>query len=221
MLIDCAVSGLAALYLASTPAVASCLGRLFASPPPIPDGVPEAQAIVVIGGGLRTYAPEFGGYSLSPLSLERLRYAAVLHRRSGLPIAVSGGQVTTAPVSEANLMASALTDEFGVKVTWRESESLDTADNARLCRDLLQPEGIAKIALVTHDWHMQRAVAAFRRAGFAVVPAPTGFYAPPRSDQGWRHWKPNAAALQLTALILYEFTAQWWYRWRGYVRGPD
>jgi len=126
--------------------------------------------------------------------------------------------VTAAPVSEADLMASALAGEFGVNVAWREGESPDTAGNARLCRDLLQPDAITRIALVTHDWHMQRAVQAFCQAGFAVVPAPTGFYPPPGSVWDRRDWKPNATALQRTGLILYELAAGLWYRWRGRTR---
>lgn len=215
MLIDCAVGGLAALYLASIPVVASRLGWLIPSPSPLPDSVPTAQAIVVIGGGLRPHAPEFGGCTLSPLSLERVRYAAALHRRSGLPIVVSGGRVRAAPVSEADLMASALIDEFGVTVSRRERESLDTTDNARLCWALLHPDGISRILLVTHDWHVRRAAAAFSEAGFAVVPAATGFYLPPRSATSGRDWKPNATALQRSGLILYELAAWGWYRWRG------
>ncbi|MGY6217432.1 YdcF family protein [Methylolobus aquaticus] len=219
MLIDCAISGVAAFYLASTPAIASRLGKLIPSPPPLPEDAPPAQAIVVIGGGLRPYAPEFGGCALSPLSLERIRYAAMLHRRSGLPIAVSGGRVAAAPASEADLMASALTEEFGVNVIWRETASLDTAGNARLCRALLHAAGIVRIVLVTHDWHMRRAAAAFGQAGFSVVPAAMGFYLPPRAAFGRCDWKPNATALQRTGLVLYELAAWWWYRWRGYL--PD
>ena len=86
----------------------------------------------------------------------------MLHRRSGLPIAVSGGRVAAAPASEADLMASALTEEFGVNVIWRETASLDTAGNARLCRALLHSVGIVRIVLVTHDWHMRRASARLR-----------------------------------------------------------
>ncbi|MBU3736829.1 MAG: YdcF family protein, partial [Methylobacterium sp.] len=49
---------------------------------------PEAQAIVVLGGGIHANTPEYGGDTLKSQTLERLRYAARLHRLTGLPVLV-------------------------------------------------------------------------------------------------------------------------------------
>jgi uncharacterized SAM-binding protein YcdF (DUF218 family) len=52
------------------------------------------QAIVVLGGGVHRGAPEYGGDTLSKYSLERVRYAANLARKSQLPLLTMGGLST-------------------------------------------------------------------------------------------------------------------------------
>ena len=49
------------------------------------------QAIVVLGSSTYFNAPEYGGDTVSRLGLERIRYAAWLHRLSGKPILATGG----------------------------------------------------------------------------------------------------------------------------------
>ena len=50
------------------------------------------QAIIVLGSGRNLNVPEYaGGESTSLAGIERLRYAALLHRATGLPILVTGG----------------------------------------------------------------------------------------------------------------------------------
>ncbi len=132
------------------------------------------QAIVVLGGGLYHDAPEYGGSTVSAPTLERVRYGAKLARESRLPVLVTGG-APAGGLPEGEAMAAVLRDEFGVPVRWVEAESLDTADNAAFAARLLRPEGIRRIALVSHGWHLPRAIALFRAQGFEVVPAPTAF----------------------------------------------
>ena len=52
---------------------------------------------MILGGGLRRSAPEYGGDTLGRLTLERLRYGAMLAKRTGLPVMVSGGTTLPAP----------------------------------------------------------------------------------------------------------------------------
>src|SRR5438552_8849248 len=51
----------------------------------------EPVAIVVLGAGRESRAPEYGISNLSPTSLERLRYGLWLSRETGAPVAFSGG----------------------------------------------------------------------------------------------------------------------------------
>ncbi|MCG8426846.1 MAG: YdcF family protein, partial [Chromatiales bacterium] len=83
------------LYLLSTPFAAQQLaGELEQQVAPIDTQAPEirqAQAILVLGGGRYTNAPEYGSDTVGPMLLERLRFAARLSRETGLPIIRSGG----------------------------------------------------------------------------------------------------------------------------------
>lgn len=138
------------------------------------DAARRAQAVVVLGAGKRTYAPEFGGETVNRLSLERVRYAARLARRTGLPVLVSGG-APSGDLPEAELMKAALEEDFGVQVRWIETASRDTRQNAQFSTVQLRAAGIERILLVTHAAHMARARAEFEARGLEVIPAPTAW----------------------------------------------
>ncbi len=133
-----------------------------------------AQAIVVLGGGSYWAAPEYGGDTVSRWSLERIRYAARLHRDTGLPLLVSGG-APLGGVPEGRSMRDALERDFGVKVRWVEDRSANTRENALLSAALLKEAGVKRVLLVTHAWHMRRAQEAFVNAGLEAIAAPTGY----------------------------------------------
>lgn len=136
-----------------------------------------ARAIVILGGGRNRRAFEFDarGETVSEPTLARVRYGARLARTTGLPLLVSGGRPDGGLASEAELMAEALEQEFGVKVRWREMLSDDTMENARYSAQLLREAGVVRVLLVTDAMHMTRAMARFRAAGLDPVAAPTNF----------------------------------------------
>lgn len=138
-----------------------------------------STAIVVLGGGLEPYAPEYGAGSLERVSLERLRYGVWLSRATGLPLAFSGGVGWAQPdaLPEARIAAQIAANEFGRPLKWVEDRSRDTRENAQRSVALLCQAGITHIVLVTHGWHMPRALHAFERAAGATItiePAPMG-----------------------------------------------
>ncbi|MBE7420860.1 MAG: YdcF family protein [Zoogloeaceae bacterium] len=195
-------TGFIALWLLSTPAVTK---PMLAS---IEDVLPldiarakGAQAIVVLGGGSYRAAPEYGGDTVSRWSLERIRYAARLQRETGLPLLVSGG-APLGGVAEGRSMRAALEREFGAKVRWVEDASADTRENARLSAPMLREAGVRRILLVTHAWHMQRALGEFAAAGLEIVAAPTGYEtgAPPTPLD----WLPGPGGLWAGRIALNE-----------------
>ena len=168
-------SGLVLLWLLATPAVTKPMLAAIEDIPPLdPARAKSAQAIVVLGGGSYFAAPEYGGDTVSRWSLERIRYAARLQRETGLPLLVTGG-APLGGVAEGRSMQAALEKDFGVKVRWVEEASADTRENARLSAPLLREAGIRRVLLVTHAWHMQRALGEFSAAGLEAVAAPTGY----------------------------------------------
>ena len=157
------------------------------------DAVRRTGAIVILGAGTRSYAPEYGGSTLNALALERVRYGARLAKATGRPVLVSGGAPENR-TPEAWMMRDALRDDFGVTVRWVEASSRDTRDNATDSARLLRAAGIDRITLVTHAAHMPRAQAAFEAAGLTVTAAPTAWLSNPDPDMLPGDFLPNARA---------------------------
>ncbi|MDD2987418.1 MAG: YdcF family protein [Zoogloea sp.] len=174
---------LAALALCTPTTVNLLLADLESAPPVNAEALAEADAIVILAGGRRSYAPEFDGETVNALSLERIRYGARLARQSKLPVMVTGG-APKGGTAEGELMKVSLEEDFGISVRWVESRSRDTRENAEYCAALMLPSGHRRIVLVTHAAHMRRSVEAFEAAGFSVVPAPTAHLLNRKADEG-------------------------------------
>ena len=165
--------GLISLLALSMPAVSDALYRTLDRYPHLDLAkASNAQALIILGGGIRWKAPEYGGPTVGRLTLERVRYGAWLERKTGLSVLVSGGPVND-DTTEAQIMQQVLLDEFGVAVAWAEARSRNTHENAQRSSEILLPQGIRSVVLVAHELDMQRAKAEFEAAGFEVMPAPT------------------------------------------------
>lgn len=173
-----------------------------------------AQAIVVLGAGKRSHAPEFGGETVNRLALERLRYAAMLARQTRLPVLASGG-APAGDTPEALLMERVLRDEYGVPPRWVETASRDTRENARFSAVHLQAAGVRRILLVTHAMHMERARAEFEAAGLAVTPAPTAWLGggDTPGDAQVLPLAPSQNTAYAGWFALHELLGQLVYRW--------
>ena len=199
------------LWILSTPFFAEALLHELEGEPYVTDTrKPLADAIVVLGGGTYFHAPEYGGDTVNAQTLERLRFAAKLQRETGKPILVTGGAPLGNLTSEAELMKRVLEQEFNVPVRWTESASDNTLENANQSWQLLNQSGIKRIYLVTHAWHMARAVPAFQAAGFQVVPAPTAYTTRYQTDL--LAFLPNVYALRDSRIFLHELIGILWYQ---------
>jgi uncharacterized SAM-binding protein YcdF (DUF218 family) len=204
-----AVAATLGLYAVATPFIATRLLHSIQSPFVDPAQDSTGQAIVVLGGGLYPRAVEYGGDTVSRRSLERVRYAAHLQKRTGKPILLTGGNPTRADSTEAEQMRNTLS-EFGIRAEWVETVSDNTLENARYTHRTLDQAGISRIYLVTHAWHMPRARLAFEQAGFQVIPAATAYVSPLEAKPSYL--VPSAAALDLSAIFFREVGGMAWYR---------
>lgn len=208
------------LYILSMPLTSGYLMCLIESPTQNTFTPSEQnQAIVVIGSGLRGNAVEFGGdYTLNSRTLERVRYAATLAKRTNLPIMVSGGNVfeSESPIpAEATVMANVLETEFNMPVQWQEVQSRNTTENATYCRKILHIQKIDKILLVTHAFHMKRAKIEFEKAGFDVQAAPTVYLSSVNDDElDIFQFIPSAQAMLNSHFALHEFMGLAWFKIR-------
>lgn len=172
------VVALAALWTLATPWAADALRySLERNYPPQPiEEIARADAIVVLGGGIR---PPTGRNPYPDLgrAADRYWHAARLWRAGKAPeIVISGGGVAwiDARGSEADAASRFMTD-LGVPAnrTILESASANTRENAEQTATILRARGAQRILLVTSALHMRRAISNFERIGLDVIPAPT------------------------------------------------
>ena len=213
------LAGLAVVLMASltlfafaTPAVSSWLLRRAEAGVPQQVDFRGAQAIVVLGGGARVGNGPAIPDRLLARSYERLALAADAYHELHLPVAVSGGPPPSKHASEGALMKTALESEFGIPVTWNEDQSTTTWENAVFTAEMLRKAGIDKIVVVTHRWHMPRALRSFERTGTQAVPWP----APetPPSGSRLQDYLPSIGALQDSFYGLHELVGRLYYRLR-------
>jgi uncharacterized SAM-binding protein YcdF (DUF218 family) len=194
--------GLGSLWLLSLPCVADAFTRLTQHYPPLDLAqATQAQAIVILGGGgLRVWAPEYGGPAAEPIMLERLAYGAYIARRTGLPVLVTGNSME--PVA----MRESLLRNFGIEPRWVEDRSFDTFDNARNSAQLLRADGIHRIVLVTSATHIWRSAHEFAAVGMEVIPAPAGMLS--TREIGLERYLPQIDALGRSYLATYELLGE-------------
>jgi uncharacterized SAM-binding protein YcdF (DUF218 family) len=218
------LAGTLGTWLMCTVAAGSALTHLLLMPPR-PLGSSEIDdlknapktAIVVLGGGANERAAEYGMPTLTPFGIERLRYGVWLARRTTLPLAFSGGVGRGADhsASEAEIAVRVAQLEFGHPVRYTEMRSRDTNEQALMTLPLLKGQGIEHIVLVTHGFHMPRALAAFERAAvrtstpMRLTAAPLGV--PDTRDMRARDWLPSRQGFVMVNLALHE--------WLGRVGG--
>lgn len=206
--------GLFQLLLFSLPIVANSLISSLESQYPPQHKIwhdQSAEAIVVLGGGRNDRAIEYGGITVSNAEMERLRYAALLHRETGVPILLTGGDPIESGISEAELMQQVLQDEFGITARWIEGNSHTTWENAVYSDEMLGADGVKTAWLVTHAWHMPRSMQVFSGRAVQYIPAPHS-YGVGAWDKLWFKWLPQAGALGLSTVALHEWLGIVWYK---------
>jgi uncharacterized SAM-binding protein YcdF (DUF218 family) len=172
--------------------------------------VPQAQAMVVLGGAVAPPSGKFNQIDLGSAT-DRVWYAARLFHAGKAPLLVlSGGSDPQRDAySEARAMAILLQD-LGVppQAMVLEENSRSTRENAAFSAALLNARGIHQILLVTSALHMPRALTLFTKQGLQVSPAPTDFearFAPPCVLA----WLPDALALDGSGRAIKELVGIW------------
>lgn len=207
-------------WLACTDGAAGVLGRLVGEPPPLSPAEVDALrgrsdgAVLVLGGGVRRFAPEYDSGVPNDFTAERLAYGVWLARRSGWPLGFSGGigwAATQLRQSEASIVARVAAEDYRLPLRWAEGRSRDTRENAAHTLPMLARDGIRQVALVTHVDHMRRSLRAFEAEaaplGIRIVPAPVGVSADGPSS--FNDWCPSAGGFARVRYIVYEQLA-WW-----------
>jgi uncharacterized SAM-binding protein YcdF (DUF218 family) len=139
----------------------------------------RVDGIIVLGGAETTGAHRrWGGPQLNEAGERLIEGAMLATRFPGARLVFTGGSATlgraddtTAPSAMARDMWLAI--GIAPDRIVLEQASRNTAENARLTRDLLQPQPGQTWVLVTSAFHMPRAHDTFARAGWdGIVPWP-------------------------------------------------
>lgn len=205
-----ATLGIAILYIFSIPYTSRLLNDSLITEDNLTlNDYRSAQAIVLLGGGVRDSKELFAKLATNQVATERVRYAAFLQRKTQLPLLITGSAANG--TSEAKVMADELALFYQVPTEWLEQKAKTTKENALFSRNILEKQGIQRIILVTNQWHMQRARMLFEQQGFEVLPASVGAGATPETyGMNLMYFVPQAGAMHSNMLALKE--------WIGYLK---
>jgi uncharacterized SAM-binding protein YcdF (DUF218 family) len=171
-----------------------------------PEELPDADVIVVLGGGIDAEG-KFGRWGDLNDASDRVLTGAELWEANKAPrVIVSGGPVQ-GPVTAASLARDVL-ERLGVpsNAIGLEEDSLTTQDEAIAISNLTT--GSEHILLVTSALHMRRASALFAAHGFKVTAAPTDHrvHRYPKAIPGWM---PTVEHLSTSTAAIHEWVGFW------------
>ena len=192
-----------------------------------PAELPQADAIVVLGGGIKPALPPRPWVDLSEEG-DRVIHAARLYQQKKAPlIVVSGGRIDWRGVGipESVDMAAVLR-WLGVPpaAILQDPNSLNTHENAVNVQQILNSHGIRQVLLVTSAIHMPRSLLIFKRQGITATPAPTDFLVTfddlkeQNSSQATvLSLLPDVDQLQMSTRALKEYVGLVVYRLKGWL----
>lgn len=206
------------LWLWSTPVWSDFIrGRLESAwPYQKPSSYPSADAIVVLGGGVRSNS----GETLPPYDLNRASdrelFAAQLYKSGKAPVIILSGGAD--PVRQGAITASGMKIfliSLGIPAEKiiADASSRNTVENMEEVIILLKKINGKSILLVTSALHMQRANWLFSRSGIKVIPAPTDFEVIP-SAFTLNRLVPDAESLENSTRAARELAGLLYYRIR-------
>ncbi len=170
------LSALLLLVLAMPVTGAALLASLSSGLPRTPPSANLPAAVVILSAEARPANPAGTLYEPGPLTWERLLAGARIARAARLPILVSGGPIgpgnSTSGPTLAGVMAASLAQLFNLPPRWQEERSHDTWENAEFSAEILKANGITSVYLVSHGWHLRRAIVAFAHFGITATAVP-------------------------------------------------
>jgi len=190
--------------------------------PPPPADLQAPDGIVVLGGGIDDEVTAARGVPTFNRFGARITAAAALARRfpQARLIYTGGSAQAAGRFSNEVETAKALFLDLGVAADRLsfESRSRDTYENAIFTRELLRPRSESRWLLVTSAFHMPRAMATFRAAGFTVVAFPADYLTLGDARDFLSPQLTASLGLEMTELGLHEWVGLLAYRLAGRTR---
>ena len=190
--------------------------------------LPTADAIVVLGGGIRSQAYPRPDVDFSEAG-DRVWYGASLYRAGKAPkMIVSGGRIVWKgggkPESED---LTKLLVRMGVPAgdIIPEAESMNTRDNAVYVQKILKANNFKTILLVTSAMHMPRSMAIFKHLGIKAIAAPTDYRVSQleldepnlQTESVILSLMPDEEHLAVTTSAIREYIGMWVYKVKDWI----
>jgi len=180
----------------------------------------KVDGIIVAGGILDPKQSKLRGQPALGGAVERLTAMVRLaHRYPQAKLIFSGGAGDPAhpELREAHYIAPFLKD-MGLdpaRVIF-EDKARNTAENARITRQLAKPKAGESWLLVTSAFHMPRAMGTFRQAGWDIQAYPVDFSTPP--EFVWKLFFNYSAGIMSLSHISHEMVGLMAYKLTGRSR---
>jgi uncharacterized SAM-binding protein YcdF (DUF218 family) len=221
---------LAILFLTGNSWTANWLINSLESQYALPAGstLPNAEAIVILGGATRSQAYPRPDVDFSEAG-DRIWYGAELYRQNKAPlIIVSGGRIDWQDSGnpEADDIASVLVRmNVPADKIILDKTSYNTRDNAVNVREIMKSRQINRILLVTSASHMPRSMKIFAKLGINAIAAPTDYQVSNiELNEPNRTWNaailgliPDSIRLEIATKAIKEYIGTWIYALRGWV----
>ncbi len=206
------------LVLTTLPAVIyPLLGTLEWRFPPLVNRPGDAEAIVVLAGGIKEPDKIRRQPELTEDTFYRCLHAAELyHQGKPCPVIVTGGVLD--PKSTIPPVAPSMRDlliRLGVAPSdlLVEARARTTYENAVETRKILETQGLRKVVLVTEAVHMFRSLRCFRKQGIETVPAAC-LHRATEFKVKLDSFVPSPWAIENLMAVLHEWLGVAWY-WAG------
>jgi len=194
-----------------------------------PAQFPEAEAIIVLGGGVKSALPPRSWVELGEAG-DRIIYASRLYRQGKAPLLIlSGGRVDWrggGTPESADMAEIAQTVGVPASAILQDPDSNNTYQNAVNVRKILDAKNIkGPVLLVTSAMHMTRSLLIFQRQGIKAIAAPTDFQITQQdlaaSQSNWQaaalDFLPDTYQLNQSTKALKEYIGLIVYRLRGWL----
>lgn len=188
-----------------------------------PNPVPQADAILVLSGGIHPPLYPRPTIELGEAG-DRLIYGAQLFKEGKAPrIVCTGGAWTTyRPVSEVmqEFLCSMGVPKESIMI---ETASGNTREHARNLYPMLREKEMNRILLVTSAMHMPRSMGVFQKLcpGIEFIPAPTDFRVTEPIPRPWYYrlygFIPTPKHLLDFSEVAHEYLGMVYYRLRGWI----
>jgi len=210
------------LYMSSMPLLSDLLMRSLEYQNLPKGNLPKSDAIVVLGGGIKSVIYPRPWIEVSEAG-DRILYGSKLWLQKKAPLLiVSGGR--TSLLGEGGRAESEdmseIAEALGVpkSAIIQDPDSLNTYENAVNVQKILQKFGLNQILLVTSALHTPRSLAIFQKLGIEAIAAPTDFYVVESSNPpNIFDFLPEASALSNTTNALKEYIGLLIYKLYGWL----